>query len=806
MVAVALKLGELVAYLKTDNSALRRGLREGEAETRESGDRMGRSMTATAMSVARAWATSWAHVSGAVRRGHRDIQRNIEETKERLATLAALWGRTGDKSLLGDMDRERSHLRSLEAAAKELGTGGFRSAMNAAQAFGGAAVAVGTNLLNLIYIVTLLVAALAAVQAVGMLVGGLLGALPGLTTGALAGVAALVLGVWGLGDAFRQTARSGGSMVDKARQIMLAERQLAAANREAADAQEDLNRARLSAKERMEDLARSLAGSRLDEEAAVQAVADAEENLRRARETGDPARIARAELAYRQALQQLEETRDRVEDLAAEQKEAAEKGVEGSDEVTAAMERQRRAVEGVSDAEYELRRARTSGGGGAAAEVTRISESAQAAVKAIKALGPAYTELRLMVQEALFKGVDKEIIKLSDAWMPTLRTRLTSMASMFNGLFKEWAETSRNPEFIENIAAGWKSVEDMIGRIGSAVAGPGLEAFGKLSKAAKPMIDAIGDGVADLIEDFAAWIDKSERSGKLQEFFDKAAVFFRNTLTMGKTVASILGSIISILSGSGTDKMKDGTAFDKVNAALEGLDEWLEDPNNQKRIQEFLQTIYSFFDWIVTDAVPTVDRWIGKLQDWADKVDGWAEKARDFRKAVVGALMKVGEAVDSLPGRIRSAAMGMWDPVKDGFKAAVNWIIGKWNGLEFKVGGGSFAGVTIPSTTFGTPDIPYLARGGWIPPKPGGTLARLAEAGQPEWALPDQKLRAALDEAVRRGRAGGDGASQMPAGDTVIENHIHIGDEVVRVVKKVVDKRDRELKRTVTAGAGNRNY
>lgn len=73
--------------------------------------------------------------------------------------------------------------------------------------------------------------------------------------------------------------------------------------------------------------------------------------------------------------------------------------------------------------------------------------------------------------------------------------------------------------------------------------------------------------------------------------------------------------------------------------------------------------------------------------------------------------------VKAMPGRIADAASGMWDGIKNAFKAAINWIIKAWNGLDFKLpevdtripGVGKIGGFTI-----GTPDIPMLAAGGTV--------------------------------------------------------------------------------------------
>jgi hypothetical protein len=69
-----------------------------------------------------------------------------------------------------------------------------------------------------------------------------------------------------------------------------------------------------------------------------------------------------------------------------------------------------------------------------------------------------------------------------------------------------------------------------------------------------------------------------------------------------------------------------------------------------------------------------------------------------------------------LPGKLAGAATGAFDGLKSAFQSALNWIIGKWNGLEFKIPGfdppgpgPKFGGISI-----GTPDIPLLANGGMV--------------------------------------------------------------------------------------------
>jgi len=70
-----------------------------------------------------------------------------------------------------------------------------------------------------------------------------------------------------------------------------------------------------------------------------------------------------------------------------------------------------------------------------------------------------------------------------------------------------------------------------------------------------------------------------------------------------------------------------------------------------------------------------------------------------------------------LPGRIGRATRGLFDGVKNAFRSAVNFIIGGWNGLQFSIPSidTHIPGVgKIGGASFGTPNIPYLAKGGHV--------------------------------------------------------------------------------------------
>lgn len=110
-----------------------------------------------------------------------------------------------------------------------------------------------------------------------------------------------------------------------------------------------------------------------------------------------------------------------------------------------------------------------------------------------------------------------------------------------------------------------------------------------------------------------------------------------------------------------------------------------------------------------------------------------------------------------LPGRISAAAAGMWNGIKEAFRGAINWIVDRWNGLEFRVPGFSAFGFNVPGVTLGVPNIPRLAHGG-IPPAWGGGWAELGERGREAVRLPSGSMVYSADQTrgmAERGELGG---------------------------------------------------
>lgn len=131
--------------------------------------------------------------------------------------------------------------------------------------------------------------------------------------------------------------------------------------------------------------------------------------------------------------------------------------------------------------------------------------------------------------------------------------------------------------------------------------------------------------------------------------------------------------------------------------------------------------------WITGTLIPTIGSVIAKFVEWGTK-------AFEIGQSIYQTVGNIVGWVSDMPGRISSAASGMWDGIKNAFRSAINWVLRAWNGLEFRIPGfdppgpgPSFGGFTL-----GVPNVPLLAAGGIVS---SPTLAMIGEAG-PEAVVP----------------------------------------------------------------------
>lgn len=148
--------------------------------------------------------------------------------------------------------------------------------------------------------------------------------------------------------------------------------------------------------------------------------------------------------------------------------------------------------------------------------------------------------------------------------------------------------------------------------------------------------------------------------------------------------------------------------------------------------------------------------------------------------------------VKGIPGRISGALSGMFAPLASGFRSAINSVISGWNNLSFSIPSVDIPGIgSVGGGTINTPNIPYLATGGFT------QAEGLAMLHPDEMVLPLSNGNgiAALASALREAGAGGEMGP--------IEVTVQIGNETItQLVDTQVTRNNKTLTRRARAGTG----
>jgi SLT domain-containing protein/phage-related protein len=588
-----------------------------------------------------------------------DVSVNLQGEQEAQARLGRLAeDRTSNVRVDVDQSAASSISRITSAAGSALGAvAGLGSKLTL---LGSAAPAVGALVSTVAAIAPAAAVAVPAVAALGSALG------------------AIKLGTSGLGDAFKEAfnpaasaasgAASAARQVEQAQRsladaqravgdaqraaaeqvaqaqkaVIAAERDLLDAQREAKRAQEDLTDAREEARRALQDMQLQLSGAKLDEREAVLRVKEAQEELNktlldpRASETDKE----RAQLRLDQAKQGLKEQQVETRRLARDTADAAEAGVEGSDQVKAAKDRLAQAnqnvadkTQAVKDAEAAVAKTQADGArqvadakravadasralaeaqAASAAQTAKLTENfsklspnAQSFVNAVKGLKPAWDSMKLGVQDRLFAGLGSRLSDVGARVIPILRSGLEGTAGVLNQMAKGALEA------VDNLAKTGMLKQILDGAtksLGPLKNAPKqiVTALGQVAVAAQPSFERIMQGLGGVIDRVTEKIGKAFESGKLEDAISTAVDLLGDLLD----VAGNLGTIFKNVFMAGSE---EGGGFIGV---LKTITAEIAKVTASPQVQGGLQALFSVMGTLATTAAPLLGealKWIGEI-------------------------------------------------------------------------------------------------------------------------------------------------------------------------------------------------
>jgi hypothetical protein len=159
--------------------------------------------------------------------------------------------------------------------------------------------------------------------------------------------------------------------------------------------------------------------------------------------------------------------------------------------------------------------------------------------------------------------------------------------------------------------------------------------------------------------------------------------------------------------------------------------------------------------WVATQTTFFQDVWkramtgITAVVNWA-----WKSVLKPVFDFIGTAVRVVGGAFGTVFGAIGGIIRGAFNGVVSFVKGIFNTIIGVVNGIISGINGATSMAGAIGIHIGAIPHLPKLADSGTVLPRPGGTLALIAEGGKAESVVDTGKLNNLMDSAARGGGGG----------------------------------------------------
>jgi phage-related protein len=225
--------------------------------------------------------------------------------------------------------------------------------------------------------------------------------------------------------------------------------------------------------------------------------------------------------------------------------------------------------------------------GDAAAIEESIKDMAPAAqnfVRELNRVKPAFDDMRLDVQQRMFRGLAGSIQPLADRYLPVAQRLFTGIAGTMNQMAKDVINFAMSSKALVDTNVTVSNLRSSFAALRPAVA-PAAEAIMNVVSVGSTFLPKLARGFADAIGDMSARINEMAANGELEAFFQRALDTLRQ-------LGRIAGNIGGIISGVFNAAKEGGAGFlDTLEQTTAGMSRFVNSARGQEAISKFFASL-----------------------------------------------------------------------------------------------------------------------------------------------------------------------------------------------------------------------
>lgn len=216
--------------------------------------------------------------------------------------------------------------------------------------------------------------------------------------------------------------------------------------------------------------------------------------------------------------------------------------------------------------------------------IASLSPNARAAVQEIRALGPAWTSIRLDTQQALFEGLAESVSRLATRYLPILRTAFVGISGSVNDAAQQFVNFATSSQTLDDTRLGLGNIQQA-----ASLLAPSLTNISQITRdigvVGSEFLPDLASGFTGATASAAAFVAQARESGQLADWIQRGIDTLAQLGRIAADVGGILGSIFDAARTAGADFLGS------VERITSGVRAFLDSTQGQNALVDFFSEV-----------------------------------------------------------------------------------------------------------------------------------------------------------------------------------------------------------------------
>lgn len=312
--------------------------------------------------------------------------------------------------------------------------------------------------------------------------------------------------------------------------------------------------------------------------------------------------------------------------------------------------------------------------------LAELAPSARAVVLELRSMEPAWSRLRLDVQEQLFAGTSRQVDQLGRQYLPILRSGLAGTAAELNRSGDELVAWARRGETARDVSTIFWNTRDAL-RAAAPAGANFASALTTITTVGSQDLPELAGGLTTASARFKAFIEQARQSGQLAEWIDTGIARLSELGSIAGNAGGILIRVFDAAEESGADLLA------RVDDLTGEVRDFLDSPEGHGALLDFFDAVGDSADnldpalqalgrtamALLGDVGDVAPRAATAISETTEAVEPLVVGAGDLARILVGPLLTGLAGIAPVAGPAAAAILGLTVASK-GLNAAQGFI------------------------------------------------------------------------------------------------------------------------------------